>query len=132
MGFFEFFGKKTSDKDTKSAPNLPWEVLKTIPQLEELEKISHTVPVLIFKHSTRCGISRLALRSFEKGYDLPEGKMRMFYLDLLAHRDVSDEIAIRFQVIHQSPQIIIIRNGQTVHHASHYAIEASDLATFIN
>ncbi len=132
MGFFDLFGKKESYQEEGNSSNVPWEVLHSISQLDEIEKMSHTTPVVIFKHSTRCGISRLALRSFEKGYDIPEGKMQAYYLDLLAHRDVSDEIAVRFQVIHQSPQILVIRNGHTVHHASHYTIEAGDLANFLN
>lgn len=132
MGFFDLFGKKNSNNATESVSSVPWEVLNSVEQLEELEKESHITPVVIFKHSTRCGISRLALRSFEKGYEIPEEKLKVYYLDLLAHRDVSDEIAMRFQVIHQSPQIIVIRNGQTIHHASHYSIEASDLAALLN
>ena len=74
----------------------------------------------------------MVLRNFENSLETPEGDLDFYYLDLLAHRDLSDEIAIRFQVIHQSPQILVIKNGQTIHHASHHAVRAENLRSFVN
>lgn len=128
MGLFDFFTNRTSE--VEQAPNVPWEPLNEMRQLDEILEVSKSVPVVIFKHSTRCGISRMVLRQFEKSYDMPEEAFKVYYLDLLAHRDISDEIAIRFQVIHQSPQLLIIKNGQTVYHASHHSIHSGDLERY--
>ncbi len=132
MGFFDFFGKKDGSNQPSETKTLPWTVLQTMDQLEAITEASKEKPVVIFKHSTTCGISRMVLRNFENSYEIPEGKINLYYLDLLAHRDISNEIAIRFQVIHQSPQILIIKNGSAVHHASHYNAQASDILQFVN
>jgi len=73
----------------------------------------------------------MVLRTFERDYAVEDGKIDLYYLDLLAFRDVSNEVAIQFQVVHQSPQLLIIQNGNTVHHASHQGIQASDIEKFV-
>lgn len=132
MGLFDFFGSKSTSNRVEVAARVPWEELKEWNQLDEIKAASHEKPVVIFKHSTRCGVSRMVLRSFENHFDLEDGSIRIYYLDLLAHRDLSNEIAIQFQVIHQSPQILVIRNGQTVYHASHHSIHAQDLEAWVD
>ena len=86
---------------------------------------------MIFKHSTRCGISRMVLKQFESNYDIDPSQMKLYFLDLLSNRDVSDEVGYKFQVMHQSPQLIVIKNGVAVAHASHHSINASELKKFI-
>ena len=81
---------------------------------------------VIFKHSTRCSISRMALKQFERDYDLDE-TVDAFFLDLIEHRDVSNEIANRFNVYHESPQLILIKNGKAVYNVSHSDIDAEAL-----
>ncbi len=130
MGLFGIFGSKDSS-EKKDQKQLPWEPLTQLSQLDELEIQSKSQPVVIFKHSTRCGISRMVLRQFEKNYEIEPTKIRLYYLDLLNNRDVSNEVAIRFQVFHESPQLLIIRNGSTVHHASHYRINAGVIDQYI-
>lgn len=130
MGIFGLFGSK-EPSEKKEKKELPWERLTSLEQLDEIAEISKSVPVAIFKHSTRCGISRMALRQFEGSYDLETNQMKVFYLDLLSYRDVSNEVSIRFQVIHQSPQLIVIKNGVAVHNASHHGIMASSLQDFV-
>ncbi len=89
-------------------------------------ELSPQQPVAIFKHSTRCSISRMALKQFENEFDL-EGSVTPYYLDLLNHRDISNEIATRFQVYHQSPQLLLIKEGKSIYDASHSDIDAVEL-----
>ncbi|MEZ4874007.1 MAG: bacillithiol system redox-active protein YtxJ [Flavobacteriaceae bacterium] len=129
MGLFDFFGKKT-ETTSNEEKRVPWLRLTRMGQLDEIMEVSKTVPVAIFKHSTTCGISRMVFRNFESDYQVEEGKMKLYYLDLLTFRDVSNEVGYRFKVIHQSPQLLIIKNGVAVYHASHHSIHASDLEPY--
>jgi bacillithiol system protein YtxJ len=130
MGLFGLFGSKGPSQKAEKK-ELPWQALTSTEQLEAIAETSKTKPVAIFKHSTRCGISSMVIRQFERSYEIPEGQMELFYLDLLNYREVSDEVAARFQVWHQSPQLIVIKNGTAVHDASHHSIAAAQLLRFI-
>jgi len=127
---FGLFGLK-GEKKEKEEVNVPWNRLSSLEQLEIISEESKTKPVAIFKHSTRCGISRMVLRNFESSYALDPSQMKLYFLDLLANRDVSDEVGFRFQVLHQSPQLLIIKNGHAVAHAAHHGIQAGELENFI-
>ncbi|AVI51583.1 bacillithiol system redox-active protein YtxJ [Pukyongia salina] len=129
MSLFGLFGSK-DPSEKKEKKQLPWENLTSLEQLDEISKISETQPVAIFKHSTRCGISRMVLNQFEASYDIDPAEMRLFFLDLLSYRQVSDEVAIRFQILHQSPQLIVVKNGVAVHQASHHNIQTAELKQF--
>jgi len=107
-----------------------WNELTSMDQLELLEIQSQTQPVLIFKHSTRCSISRFALKQFENEFDLQD-KIAPYFLDLLNHRDISNEIAIQFNVQHQSPQILLLKNRVVVYHTSHENIDATELKKYL-
>ncbi|UGU16170.1 bacillithiol system redox-active protein YtxJ [Sinomicrobium kalidii] len=127
MGFFDsIFGKKAvageGGKET-SKRELDWTPLTSEEQLEEIEQESREVPVIIFKHSTRCGISRMAYRNFESDMDA-EKEVRLYYLDLLAYRNISDAIASRFGIAHESPQLLLLKDGKVVYNASHGEIAA--------
>jgi bacillithiol system protein YtxJ len=113
----------SSDNTDAPKSNVNWTELTDIAQLLEVTAISNEKPVVIFKHSTRCSISRMALKQFEREYDLNE-TVDAYFLDLIAHRDVSNEIASRFNVYHESPQLILIRNGKAVYDVSHSDIDA--------
>ncbi|MDC8004937.1 bacillithiol system redox-active protein YtxJ [Aureisphaera galaxeae] len=130
MGLFGLFGSN-KDNSEREQKELPWKRLTSVDQLSQIVAESKTKPVAIFKHSTRCGISRMVLRNFEGTYDLDPENMHLYYLDLLAYRDVSDEVGFRFQVLHQSPQLIVIKNGVAVAHASHHGIRAEELVNFV-
>ncbi len=120
MGFLNnLFG---SNKEQKS---LDWKVLDDINQLDNLQELSKEKPVIIFKHSTRCGISRMVINQFQNNADFNEDAVLLLYLDLIAHRDISNAIAEKFGILHQSPQMIILYKGQVVHHSSHSAIVPS-------
>ena len=125
--FGKLFGSNKTPKEEKV---LPWQNLTSIEQLDEIELSSKGKTQLIFKHSTRCGISRMVLNQFTEAYDL-DLNADLYYLDLLNYRDVSNEVGYKFQVMHQSPQLLIIKNGVVVAHASHGAINDLDLSTFI-
>jgi len=100
-----------------------WIELKTEDQLASLVKESFENPVLIFKHSTRCSISSMALDRLERAWksDEVEG-LNAYYLDLLEHRPISNQIASAFQVDHESPQILIFSQGNCIYNNSHMGI----------
>ncbi len=122
--FSAVFGSSESQNTSNSKIN--WIPLTDLSQLDEIVAISNEKPVVIFKHSTRCSISRFALKQFEKEFDL-EGKVDAYFLDLLEHRDISGEIANRFNVFHQSPQLLLIKGGKSVYDVSHNDIDAGEL-----
>ncbi|MGS2725933.1 bacillithiol system redox-active protein YtxJ [Psychroserpens sp. BH13MA-6] len=127
MGFFKQIFGTSEPKEEKV---LPWQALTDLEQLNAIEEQSKTKTQLIFKHSTRCGISSMVMKQFVRSYNL-DTEADLYYLDLLSYRNVSDEVGYKFQVLHQSPQLIIIKNGITVAHASHGAINDLDLERFI-
>lgn len=106
---------------------LNWKQLTELAQLETIIADSATKPCLIFKHSTRCSVSRMSLKQFEQEFMLQD-RIDIWFLDLLNHRDISNEIAARFQVRHESPQVLLIKNGACTYDASHHMIEAEQLA----
>ncbi|MEM0542485.1 bacillithiol system redox-active protein YtxJ [Flavobacterium sp. j3] len=125
--FNSLFG---SSEASNTNSNISWRVLTDLGQLNEIINESVTTPVVIFKHSTRCSVSRMALKQFENEFNL-QTKVTPYFLDLLEHRDVSNEIAELFQVMHQSPQLILIKNGVAIYSASHSDIEAEDLKRYL-
>ncbi|MFI2743246.1 bacillithiol system redox-active protein YtxJ [Zhouia sp. PK063] len=130
MGFFDkIFGEKEVTEANKTS--IPWIEISSVNDLDEIVAASNQKTVAIFKHSTRCGISRMVLKSFESEFDLNDANISMYFLDLLQHRAISNEIAERFNVYHESPQLLIIKNGNVVFHTSHGQIEASLLEKYI-
>lgn len=128
MALFGWLGNKKEEKEEKI---IPWKILKELSELDEITENSKDRLIAIFKHSTRCGTSRMALRAFESAYDDSLEALDLYYLDLLSYRDISDEIAARFQVWHESPQLLLIKNGKCVHHSSHHSIHAETLKEFL-
>ncbi|NDP28874.1 MAG: bacillithiol system redox-active protein YtxJ [Flavobacterium sp.] len=122
--FSNIFGG--SDKQDNSNSKINWIPLQQIGQLDEMVTSSEQKPAVIFKHSSRCSISRFALKQFEKDFDLDD-TVDAYFLDLLEHRDISNEIASRFGVYHQSPQLLLIKDGKSVYDVSHDAIDAGEL-----
>ena len=110
---------------------LAWIALQELSQLETIKEDSFTKPQLIFKHSTTCGISAMVLNRFTSSYGLTEEEITLHFLDLHAFRPISNAVADEFGVIHQSPQLIIVKNGEVVFHTSHGAINEVSLAQFV-
>lgn len=128
MGLFKnIFSNSNAPKEEKQ---LPWIALNSIAQLSDIEKKSKGKTQFIFKHSTRCGISRMVLSQFTAAYNI-DSNADLYYLDLLNHREVSNEVGYKFQVMHQSPQLLVIKNGIAVAHESHGAINDLDLNAFL-
>lgn len=126
-----FGGKEDKVSKPEEKSYLNWLPLTAIEQLEEIKEISKTEPVFIFKHSTRCSISSIVIKRFEALFKEEHQGLKVYYLDLLNYRNISDEIGDTFQVIHQSPQLLIVKNGISVQNASHYDITITDLSIFI-
>ena len=116
-----------SNDSGKEKPNLNWIPLNQINLLAEIKSLSNDKPILIFKHSTRCGISRMALKNFENSFDIEGDKLDLYYLDLLQHRDISNEIISVFNIQHQSPQAIVIYKEKVIYHDSHYEISVEEI-----
>ncbi|CAM2987728.1 bacillithiol system protein YtxJ [Flavobacterium succinicans] len=126
--FNSIFGSSEEKKESVSKVN--WIPLQSMGQLDELTALSNEKPVLIFKHSTRCSISRFALKQFENEFDLHD-VMNAYFLDLITYREISNEIAARFGVPHQSPQLILIKGGKAIYDTSHDSIDALVLKKYI-
>lgn len=119
MGLFNKIlgGNKTEEK--QEAKESKWNALVSVGQLDEIVEASKAKKAVIFKHSTRCSISSSVLNKFEK--QIGE-EYQLYYLDLIAYREVSNAIAEKFGVVHQSPQALILEDGKVTQHDSHYGI----------
>ncbi|HEY1018978.1 MAG TPA: bacillithiol system redox-active protein YtxJ [Sediminibacterium sp.] len=104
-----------------------WIPLTTEDQLTLIKEKSFSIPQVIFKHSTRCSTSSMVLNRLERA-EAP-ATIDFYYLDLLAHRNISNKIAELFQVYHESPQVLLIRNGECVYDESHMAITMDELVS---
>ncbi len=105
-----------------------WNYLEHPEQLNQIIDESADKNILIFKHSTRCNISRAALDRLERNWKEAEvPNVKTYFLDLITYRNISNAIADQFQVEHQSPQILIIRKGKSVYDNSHYGIDFNEI-----
>lgn len=112
--------------------NSNWKRLEQIDQISELAKESSQQPVLIFKHSVRCSISSMVWNRLQRNWrDEDNEKITPYYLDLINHRQVSDAIAREFRVHHESPQVIIIKDGKALYNNSHMGINYLDILSQI-
>ncbi|MDB5202692.1 MAG: hypothetical protein JWQ27_2101 [Ferruginibacter sp.] len=102
-----------------------WITLQGAETLESIKEKSATKPQVIFKHSTRCSISSMAKSRLERSV-APEN-IDFYYLDLIANRSLSQKIAEEFLVEHESPQVLLIRNGECVYDESHNGISMDEL-----
>ena len=103
-----------------------WIELQNENQLQEIKERSNQKPQLIFKHSTRCSISGVAKSRLERA-QAPENA-DFYYLDLIRYRDISNKVAETFNVYHESPQVLLIKNGECVYDESHSGISMDEIA----
>jgi len=130
MGFLNYIlGDITSKKVEETYLN--WTPLNSVAEISTIIELSKTQSVLIFKHSTSCGISRMVVKQFESLFNEENKQLKVYYLDLLNFREVSSKISEVFQVVHQSPQLIVIKNGVSVYDESHYEITKVNFSKFI-
>ncbi len=107
---------------------MTWHPLTTTEELDGVLAESAAQPVAIFKHSTTCSISATAKARLDRQWDSAVGdKVKLYYLDLLRFRAVSNEAAARLRVVHESPQLLLIQDGVCTYDASHMAIRAEEV-----
>ena len=122
MSFFnKIFGSSAEEKSSQKF----WNYIESEEDLKRAIATSAEKKVAIFKHSTKCFISKTVLKNFEKEVENSDKNVDYYFLDLLAHRDLSNKIADDLGVTHQSPQLIVLENGVVVNHASHQSISLS-------
>jgi len=129
MGIFDsVFGKK--EKTVKEKKELPWIQLESTNQLEAVAENSKNKTQVIYKHSSTCGISRMVLGMFTDTYDT-DLDIDLYFLTIQNYRDLSSAIEDKFGVRHESPQLLIIKNGEVVFHTSHGAIADINLKDYL-
>lgn len=106
---------------------IKWIALTGPEQLASIVNTSHETPCLIFKHSTRCSISSIAKHRLESDWDFSEGHLQAYFLDLIAFRSVSQQVSELFGVPHESPQVLLVRQGECTYDASHLDISVQEL-----
>ncbi len=111
--------------------SVPWIQLTSIEQLDEVIAQSFTKPVLLFKHSTSCSISNMTLNRFETKWKADPESCICVFLDLLAYRPVSNAIAEKTGVRHESPQAILLKNGEVAYSASHAYIDPIEIQSLL-
>ncbi|MCX6295864.1 MAG: bacillithiol system redox-active protein YtxJ [Bacteroidetes bacterium] len=112
-----------------------WLPLITEEQLIDITLLSQKndiKAVVLLKHSTRCSISSMALNRLERSWKLSEMEVPTYLLDLLNYRNISNKIESVFSIPHESPQVLVIKNGKCIYAASHSDISASDIEAAIN
>ena len=102
-----------------------WIALTSEEQLQQIKVKSNKKPQVIFKHSTRCSISSVAKNRLERSREHDE--VDFHYLDLIKYRPVSNKIAEEYNVYHESPQILVIKNGECIYDESHSAIDMEEI-----
>jgi len=111
-----------------NSENMTWSELKSEDQLDQIKEESKVIPVLIFKHSKRCSVSRVALDRLERKWNAEEmSHLKPYFLDLISFPETSNRIASQFEVEHESPQVLIIENGQSVYDRSHFDIDYTQI-----
>jgi bacillithiol system protein YtxJ len=112
---------------------MKWNELKALDQLQVIKEESTQSPVLIFKHSTRCNISRTTLDRLERHWNEQEmAHVKPYFLDLLSHREISNSLADQFNVEHESPQVLLIDKGKSILNLSHFEIDYREIRSAIN
>ncbi|MEM9824839.1 MAG: bacillithiol system redox-active protein YtxJ [Bacteroidota bacterium] len=110
---------------------MDWKVLNQESQLDQIITDSYQKPTVLFKHSTRCGISIGAKHRLESKWNFTSEDLDFYYLDLLNFRSISNAIAERLGIIHQSPQVIALKDGKVIYHTSHHQINVEGLRSSI-
>ena len=123
MGWFS-----SNKEDSKKRGNVNWVLLTELSQLDEIKEESKNGPVMILKHSTRCSVSLMAKNGLDRSWDIEASKLKTYYLDLLKYRPISNEIATTFDIHHESPQVLIIKNGKCVYTTTHSGIDTREIA----
>lgn len=129
-----FIKKLFSEAPSKSEikESFPWKPLVAIDQLDTIAENSQNATAVIFKHSTQCHISRMVLSNFEREAAALALRADFYFLDLLQFRSISNAVAERYDVIHQSPQLLVIKKATCVYDASHHSIQVAVLEKYLD
>ena len=107
-----------------------WIHLTEEEQLKHIISKSQLRPQVIFKHSTRCSISAVALQRLQK--TTQPSDIDFYFLDLIANRDLSNQVASVFKVQHESPQVLVIRDGDCIYDESHMGISMAEIVEHLH
>src|SRR5690606_6474287 len=107
-----------------------WETLSSIEQLEQLAQQNETF--VVFKHSTRCSVSSMAKKTLAMDFDTAKTDKPIYLLDLIALRELSNHIASKWNVRHESPQVLVLNGDTCLFHGSHSDIELDSILSFIS
>lgn len=110
---------------------MQWHTLTEAKQLESIQVASFDRPQLIFKHSTRCGTSDIAKYRLEQSFTMLQNQYTLWYLDVIRFKQLSADIAGKFQEIHESPQVLVIQNNACTLAQSHFEIDSEELLAFV-
>ena len=124
MGILDIFKSNATEKSMK------WNTIHSLEDLNQVFEASKTKKQMIFKHSTSCSISNMALNRTENNWDISDD-ITPHYLDLLNYRDLSNKIAEIYDVKHESPQVLIIEKGKCIYHNSHNGIRVEEIKALI-
>lgn len=120
-----FLNKLFGSSEEEKSGETFWKSIKSEEDLQNAIAESSEKKVVIFKHSTSCFISKTVLKNFEREVQNSDKDVSFYFLDLIAHRNISNKIADDLHVTHQSPQLIVLENGKAVADASHQSISVS-------
>jgi len=105
-----------------------WNKLTQLGQIDDIKALSEDVPVMIFKHSTRCSLSSMSLDRLLRNWREEDHKNVVpYHLDIIENRELSNQISHEFGVPHQSPQVIVLKNGVSVYDNSHFGISYPEI-----
>ncbi|CAA7197488.1 MULTISPECIES: bacillithiol system redox-active protein YtxJ [Chryseobacterium] len=122
-----FFNKIFSNNERDSTQNKIWKIIESEDDLKNAIDQSFHHKVALFKHSTSCFISKMVLKNFERDFESIEVDTDMYFLDLKAHRSISNKIAEEFEIRHESPQLLVLENGKVINNASHEDISINQI-----
>jgi len=105
--------------------SFPWKVMHQLEDIDDIIRLSALRPQVIFKHSTRCSISSVAKRRLE--YAVPAEEIDFHFLDIIALRNISNQVGQIFEVWHESPQVLLIADGECIYDESHMGINMDDI-----
>lgn len=106
---------------------MKWRTITTEEDIEEMVRQSQSTACLVYKHSTRCTMSEMIKYILEEEWDFGETELIPYYLDILAHKKLAAKIADDFQVYHQSPQVLLIQEGECTFDEDHKAISVEEI-----
>lgn len=121
-----------SKKNSGESAGIQWNVLNNVDLLQTIRAESEQQAVLIFKHSTRCAISATVLNRLERSWNAEEMPLKAYFLDLIAYRNLSNQIETEYGVAHESPQALVIKGGEVIYHTSHFGINYEELKALVS